>query len=267
MDMEPMWITQAPRHGPSTRDYFIGQMFNTHCQRFRLRIKWFAKAGHWSLVPRRSSPHSGNDATMPFTPAQIQRINQAKMNGLCGKVMHARALKGARFRSQVVDYAGAAVPIVLLVMTVVVLRLHAPELAFVIVADIVGAVVLLAILLKVFLKWQERYEDHLKMLHEDLQIAREADTLLGRKDTASGEVAELFLQRASELDKEDIQIFGEVTEELRRECYRLALREMGRDATCQCGASPWNYQPGACQVCGGTPVSSAKEPKHAECGG
>jgi hypothetical protein len=96
------------------------------------------------------------------------------------------------------------------------------------------------------------------MLHENMQIAREADNLLARKETASGEVAELLLQRASELDKEDIQIFGEVPEGLRQECYRLALREIGRDAICQCGASPWNYQPGTCQICGGTPVSPAQ---------
>ena len=60
------------------------------------------------------------------------------MNALCGKVIHTRTLPAARRLSRVVDYAGIAVPLILLTMTVVVFRLGVPELTFVIVADVIG---------------------------------------------------------------------------------------------------------------------------------
>ncbi len=193
---------------------------------------------------------------MALTAQQIQLISQAKMDAMSGKVMHTRALPQARRRSLAVDYAGAAVPIVLLVMTIVVLRLDVPELAFVIVADIVGGLLLVILLVKVYFKWQERFEEHLRLLDENISLARDADILLGRQASVSGEVADLFLQRAGQVGKRDLEIFGELPEPIRREAYRRALKEMGPGSKCRCGADPWAFVSGPCQICGGTPIPS-----------
>lgn len=154
-----------------------------------------------------------------------------------------------------VDYAGIAVPVILLTMTVVVLRLHLPELAFVVIADLAGLGLLLLVGLKEYFKWQEKHADHQRLLEENIDLARDASRLLERKEKASSEVADLFLERSDQLEQRDLEVFGEVPEPIRREYYRRALREIGPDATCSCGASPWQFVSGPCQICGGTPVA------------
>ena len=192
---------------------------------------------------------------MALTVAWVGRINQARFNSLCGKILHTADLKPVKRLSTAVDYAGFAVPIILIVMTVVVLRLKVPELTFVIIADIAGCVLLLALILRAVLKWQEKYEEHLKLIGEHTHLIREADALLERKDTVSKEVGDLFIQRSDELDTRDLAIFGQLSEGKRQDRYRCALRESGSGAKCfGCGALPWQFTPGSCQVCGGTPV-------------
>jgi hypothetical protein len=66
--------------------------------------------------------------------------------------MHTRALPAARRRSRIVDYFGIAVPLLLLTMTAVVLRLHLPELAFVVIADLIGLVLAPLVCIKDFFK-------------------------------------------------------------------------------------------------------------------
>jgi hypothetical protein len=126
---------------------------------------------------------------MSFSADQVDRIKRAKMNAVSGKIMHTRALKVARFRSQIVNYCGRGSP-----------------------------------------------------------------DSAANYDGGSSPPARART-RVSGDRGEDIKVFGEISEGVRREGYRLVLREMGSGTTCSCGASPWNFQAGPCQICGGTPVA------------
>jgi mobilome CxxCx(11)CxxC protein len=185
----------------------------------------------------------------------LERIQSAKMNALCGKVLHSRELRCRRLVNSLIDYLGIVVPIVLLVLTLVVLRFHLPEGVFVTVADILTGLILLVAILKLSLGWQDEVEKRALLLSENIDLVREADSFLGRHNTASKEAAEMFLEKADSIEKEDIKIFGELSEPKRQDTYRLGLRQHGRDARCPCGASPWEFHPGHCQICGGTPGS------------
>jgi mobilome CxxCx(11)CxxC protein len=194
---------------------------------------------------------------MSLSPEKVQEIRQAKTNALCSKVMNTQALHLLRNRCRLVDSLGYAIPVLLIVATVVVLRTQVPELAFVVTADVLGGLLFVATMLKGTLGWQDTVNRHTKLLSDNMDLVRQADSLLKRQTTASAEAADMFLEKACEVEKQDLDVFGQIPEEKRRETYRFALREFGQDAHCQCGASPWAFQAGACQICGGTPVPAA----------
>jgi mobilome CxxCx(11)CxxC protein len=189
-----------------------------------------------------------------------EQIETVKVSALCSKVLHTRRLPSMRKLNALIDYLGLGVPIVLFVMTIIVLRTHVPELAFVIVADVLTGLILLVAILKLSLGWQQRLEQHVKLLSANIDIVRDAEGLIARANTASAEAADQFLRKADEIDKEDIAIFGEPAETDRQELYRLALRQHPKYAVCRCGASPWDFHAGPCQICGGTPIAPPPVP-------
>jgi mobilome CxxCx(11)CxxC protein len=176
---------------------------------------------------------------------RIEAIRQAKINALCGKITNTNALHSLQKKSNLVDYLGYAIPAALLVATVVVLRLHLPELAFVVIADILGGILLIGSLVKTSYAWQDKINRHTKLLSDNIDLVRAADSLLARQKTASTEAADLFLEKAAEIEKQDLNMFGTPPEQERQETYRLALREFGQNSTCACGACPGIFRPEA----------------------
>jgi mobilome CxxCx(11)CxxC protein len=92
-------------------------------------------------------------------------------------------------------------------------------------------------------------------IRENLLVKNEAEQLLQTAD--SDAEAAGFFRTAEAVEKTDEELLGKVSELVRQEAYRTALRELDpRSRTCcpQCGADPWKYTKGDCQLCGGTPA-------------
>ena len=69
-----------------------------------------------------------------------------------------------------------------------------------------------------------------------------------------------FLRRVKDVDEEDIDLLKNVSESQDQEAYREALKRLQpHGQLCfKCGADPWKFEPGPCQVCGGTPPKKSE---------
>ena len=125
--------------------------------------------------------------------------------------------------------------------------------------EILSAVLLVLAIAKLLYKWQDREIKHGIMARRNSDVSREADRLLS-KQTSASEVDQ-FLRRIQDIDDEDRDLLLGVREEENQVAYREALKRVqaGGDSCFKCGADTWNFQPGSCKVCGGTPINFSKK--------
>jgi mobilome CxxCx(11)CxxC protein len=106
-------------------------------------------------------------------------------------------------------------------------------------------------------RWQERAQEHSKLLGENISLAGQADNLLSELSNLSSESARLFLVLAQRSEKEDRAALGEPSASDKQFAYREALKEFqpgNVSVVCpRCNSSPWSFTPGPCQLCGNTP--------------
>jgi mobilome CxxCx(11)CxxC protein len=182
-------------------------------------------------------------------------ISQRKLDSLAAKHLHVKQLVKLSNRNRLVDFLAIAVPVVYFVFRFLAKGTRSGyyiELIW----EILAALLLALTILKIVYKWQERAERHNKLLGENIALVGQADNLLSDRQTASPESARLFLVLAANSETADRELLGRPSEEDRKFAYREALKEFqsGRDTVCpQCKASPWNFVPGSCQLCGNTP--------------
>jgi mobilome CxxCx(11)CxxC protein len=121
--------------------------------------------------------------------------------------------------------------------------------------ELSAALLLIVTIAKLVYRAQERAENHTRLIGENIGVAAQVDYLLTlfRKGSLNDDAVNLFLL-PSELDKVDAEALSDVQDAEKRDAYRNALKQMEPDAVCRsCGASPWQYTSGSCQMCGNTP--------------
>lgn len=121
-------------------------------------------------------------------------------------------------------------------------------------ASIVLSAALLSLsVLSLILKLDQKRESFLIARRLNIYVSSEALKLTDKADTELS----WFYNYLAEIDSRDQENIGEVSENLKKEAYRHALKKLmpGRsDTVCSiCHASPFKFIAGSCQVCGNTP--------------
>ena len=192
-----------------------------------------------------------------MTADQLQVVSQRKMDALSGKHLHELCLSPLRKWNYAVDALAITVPILLLVA-----RLLAKGAAWGIyvddVAEGLAAVLLVLAALKIIYGWQDKAIKHSRLRDENISLATQADALIRKGDTASSDSVEMFLMLVDRSEQADREALGTVGDAVKQKAYREALKEVAPGSTATvcpfCGASPWRFISGTCQVCGGAPV-------------
>lgn len=181
---------------------------------------------------------------------------QERTNCLAAKHLHAKALGKLRTMNRSVDYLAVAVPVLFFPIRYMFKATSYERLAE-IGWEILATILLATVIYKMANRWQERSETHSKLLGQNISLARQAYALL-QTVTVSSETAALFRSMASTLEQEDREALENVTADDKKFAYREALKEFQPGAaatTCpMCGASPWRFTAGECQLCGNTPI-------------
>lgn len=186
------------------------------------------------------------------------RIKQARMNALCAKNIRINRQKELSWKIWAGDILTLVLPIIFFVS--VIWSSSSPWKTLVeFIGFGVSAFLLIIGIFKVVGQWEHKVKKHSKYVAENISVKNETDRILTHADTFPEELGLSFLQRVEMIDKEDTEDLGDVSKKEKRNAYREALIEVEpRNATPQCpscGANPWQYKPGNCQMCGNTPIS------------
>jgi mobilome CxxCx(11)CxxC protein len=128
--------------------------------------------------------------------------------------------------------------------------------------EILAGILLVLVIIKIIWRWQDKAAQHSKLIGENISLATQAEQLLNNASTTTVDSAQWFLVIADNLEKADMESFGRIKNKDRQCAYREALKEFspGLTTACpECGASPWHYKPGSCQLCGNTPIQDKLE--------
>jgi len=189
-------------------------------------------------------------------PPRSREIRQKKLDALAAKYLHQKRLARLNGLNKFVDALAVIVPILYFSARYLAKGTNASEIVEPI-WEVLGAILLASGALKLIYGWQEKAEQHSELIAENISLAGQADNLLSNIQNTSPDSIRWFLLLAEETDKKDAKALGIPKEKDRQAAYREALKEFSpqsAETVClQCGASPWNYTPGSCQLCGNTP--------------
>lgn len=196
-----------------------------------------------------------------LSPEKIALIGQAKMNALAAKYLHEK--RGAHFRrwSKFVDYVAVAVPAFYLVLRFL-FKGHEGAEVVEVVWELLAGLLIVLVLWKLIYGLDAKAEAHANQRAANVRRAREADELIGKARAASDENANWFLRLVENDDNADGAVLADEKPAEKQAAYRAALKEFAPGSVgtvCpSCGASPWRYKAGECQLCGGTPVAPSE---------
>jgi mobilome CxxCx(11)CxxC protein len=188
----------------------------------------------------------------------INTVYQKRMDALATKHLHEYLLSSLSRLNLSVDFLAIGVPI-----------LYFPICYFAkgtlsgswieIIWELLASILLVLALAKTIWKWQDLAVQHSKLLGENITLASQAENILTNTNRTPVSSAQWFFFVADNLEKADREVLGRIRDKDKQLAYREALKEFnpGSTTVCQeCGASPWKYTPGSCQVCGNTPVAN-----------
>lgn len=196
---------------------------------------------------------------MSLQPQQtdLSAIRQKRMDAISTKHIHREEIVWLDKWNKLIDYLPLAAVAIYLPI-----RALAKDLGYSFIADafweVAGGFFVAAATGKI-LYFQGRLETHSKLRDENIALADEAEALLRQPEQLTPATVTLFFAKASKLHQDDQNALRKLSEKKRQFGYRQALKEIDPTSvstTCpRCFASPWNFKPGNCQMCGGTPVA------------
>lgn len=186
----------------------------------------------------------------------VQTIRQKKVDSLAAKHLHVRSRVKLNRLNRIVDWLAISVPLLYFVPRF--LAKGTPydgpvEIGW----EIIAAVLVCFVGMKIVYHWEERAQTHSRLLGENISLVRQADDLL-LSTGQMPETVQLFLRLAERSETADREAIGEPSAEERQFAYREALKELepgNVSVVCpQCGSSPWRFTRGSCQLCGNVPA-------------
>jgi|688.fasta_scaffold236981_2 mobilome CxxCx(11)CxxC protein len=190
---------------------------------------------------------------------QKENIKQRRMDALVAIELHKKKIRKLQETNKLVEVLSIAVPALYLTPRLLAKGTFWANLVDV-VGEILAACLLVLVIFKLVYKWQDDEIKHTTMSRRNKDTIYEANRLL-ESTTATPEVVEQFLRRVQDIDDEDQNLLSNTQETDRQEAYREVLRKVNPSATTtcpNCGADPWHFISGNCQLCGGTPVTQRK---------
>ncbi|MBD1995238.1 hypothetical protein H6G00_01160 [Leptolyngbya sp. FACHB-541] len=183
------------------------------------------------------------------------KIRQQKLDALVAIQLHRRQIRNLQQRNRFIEFLSIAVPAFYLTPR---LLAKGTLLANLIdsLGEVLAAILLVLAILKLVNKWQDDEIKHAIMSRRNADTAYEADRLL-QSQTATSEAVEQFLRRVKDVDAEDEALLLGVKEGNRQKAYRDALKQFSPTTSTPCPicrADPWQFTPGSCEACGGTPA-------------
>lgn len=196
---------------------------------------------------------------MALSPTKKKLLTQSRLDSLVAKHIYDRRVAALRRASSLVDYLAVAVPVLYFPI-----RYLAKGTSYHVILEaiweILAAVLIALVLLKVLYGWTEKAESYSTARSENMQIANQIRSLLtGKIPTESAEL-DIVLSASGRQDVSDQQELGRLTTREKKSAYREALKELDPDdvdVKCPvCYASPWHYKKGSCNACGNTPAKA-----------
>lgn len=202
-----------------------------------------------------------------FSQGIHNQLRQIRTDELCGAKVHLCRRNKLVPLSRLVDILAVIVPV--LYFAPKILAGQSADAAKVVqgIDTVLTVALLAAVIAKFIMRIDDRVQAHLTHAAESTQKANEALRLL-MDGAATDETAMQFISYAKAPNRNDMDLLADATTAEKQEAYRAALQEFmpgTQDAVCTvCGASPWKYKAGACQICGGTPTNDreGKEETH-----
>lgn len=183
-------------------------------------------------------------------------LQQAKLNALSAKNLHAACRESLNRKSQVVDFLGIAVPSVYFPLRYY--AQHSPyDVGFELVWTVLAILLAIATIAKMAYQWTDKAQKHSELLGANISLVGHVNSLL-REEEISKESLRLFLLIDEKREKDDRGALGHIPLPQRQAVYREALKELNPgdpNVLCPvCKASPWKYTSGPCQMCGNAPA-------------
>jgi mobilome CxxCx(11)CxxC protein len=188
--------------------------------------------------------------------SELPKIQQQKLNALASKQLHMRQLSRLNKSNKIVDSVALGAPVFYFAVRYLAKGTKYADLAEGI-WELLAAALLTLMIVKLVLRWQERALEHSKLMGENISLVGLADNLISNPQNIPT-TSSLFATLVQQSETNDRNSLGERKPIENQWAYREALKEFAdKNVACDnCGASPWNYTPGVCQMCGGTPVTA-----------
>lgn len=192
----------------------------------------------------------------------IEKLRQKKMDELGAKKLHSWRITRLNKYILLLDLLALIVPIGY--FTVRYVNKGTSPITTVELIWLFAATLLLILgIVKCVCRWQARVENHNRLMGGNINSIAHSDHLLNlySKGNVDDTTINLFLLDTAQ-DIADTLALGTVKESERQLAYREALKEFEPGSRCfECNASPWQYKPGSCQLCGNTPEDKSNNTK------
>jgi mobilome CxxCx(11)CxxC protein len=194
--------------------------------------------------------------SLQIRQVDLETIHQKKMDALAAKHLHQDEIAHLDKWGKLVDYLPLATVIVYLPIRF--LAKNTGYSNFIESFWEIAAAILSAASLAKIVYVQGRLENHSKLRDENISLVNQAENLLRQPEAITPASLELFFGIVAKTEKDDRNALRKIPEKQRQTAYREALKEIVPNSvttTCpRCGASPWEFKSGSCQLCGGTPI-------------
>ncbi|WP_421314717.1 mobilome CxxCx(11)CxxC protein [Aeromonas veronii] len=180
------------------------------------------------------------------------RVLQIRTDALVAEYIYTKMLKKTGYMTIAITCLTILVPI-LFSAAILIAKGTRYEGVLNTVSIVLSTVLLSLSILALILKLDQKRESYLISRRSNIYVSNEALKLIEKEDTELS----WFYNYLAEIDSQDQENIGEVSDDIRKEAYRHSLKKLipGRsDTICSvCRASPFKFIPGSCQVCGNTP--------------
>lgn len=180
------------------------------------------------------------------------KIDQTKQNAISAKILHRKGKWKYELIYNIVLGLTVFVPLMFLIAHYVTKGTDYESIVNVI-SFVLSVVLIIISVFAMLIKVTDKIATYQMGIKNNLYIANECDNASKLKDAE----LEWFFRYVTEIDNQDNITFSNISEDVRRETYRNALKEFAPgnyEITCPiCHSSPWEFKKGSCQLCGNTP--------------
>jgi mobilome CxxCx(11)CxxC protein len=193
---------------------------------------------------------------MGLSESKKQRLEQARIDSLSAIEAYKTLLVPLEKKDKTLTIASFVIPIFMLSITISVSIFESElvdQILGLIVGPFISSMLLLFAAIKLAQGWGKSMSEYTQNLAKNQMYEHEVATIL-ESPSADDRDADFLLKRINDQDIVDQVMLAKISD--KRPIHLQALKNYGPRTRCrQCGADPWNFTPGDCQMCGNVPVN------------